>query len=175
MTEEQKEAKRVRARADYLYYKEHGICVSCGKELAFSPFVQCEKCLEKRSAYASKYYKEHKDLKREADKRRKKKHISEGLCSLCDNPLAEGTKNFCIEHRNKHRRHCNEHNARKKEKIVDGCPRCGKPSKPGYKLCEEHYQKSLKSLEKARAARKEENNYFKKTMPTMYKEGKANG
>lgn len=169
MTEEQKELKRARAKADYLYYKEHGICVRCGKELAFAPFVQCERCLEKRSAYASKYYKEHKDLKREADKRRKKKHISEGLCSLCNNPLAESSKNFCIEHRNKHRRHCNEHNARKKEKIVDGCPRCGKPSKPGYKLCEVHYQKSLKSLEKARAARTKANDYFRKTMPELKK------
>lgn len=86
MTDGQKEAKRARAKADYYYYKEHGICVSCGKELAFTPFVQCEKCLEKRSAYASKYYKEHKDLKREADKRRKVNNLAKfnDLAEICE-------------------------------------------------------------------------------------------
>lgn len=45
-----------------------------------------------------------------------------------------------------------ERNARPNRggQILTGCPRCGKPSKRGYKLCEEHYRLAVQALEKGR-------------------------
>lgn len=147
------------SKANYLAYKEHGICPQCGIHRAAPSRVRCEECLIK-NAESSRKARESKVTKsqKEYHKRLREERKAKGLCVWCGKPLLKNSKCFCIDCRIKNQRK----NDRKKsgidrsERPLYGiCYRCGKnPIVPGKKLCEACTKQCIKNLEYANHSEK---------------------
>ncbi len=149
----------------YYFFKHRGICTRCQKEMALDGYTMCADCLANEAVRASK----HAPPSEQAKQRRKGKYQyrkQNGLCVDCGKPRHKDSASYCYEHMLYHKRKSREYNA-SKDKIYAGCPRCGKPSKPGYKLCEYHYNLAVNAAKEGRKKVKdspfmqENENYWK--------------
>ena len=81
------------------WYKESGICASCGQEWAEPGHTLCKGCNAKMAAYHAAS-REHRI---EAARERRAKRIAEGICTECGKaPATEGMRMcpICREKRN---------------------------------------------------------------------------
>lgn len=80
MTPEERRAKEcAQHRERYYWYKEHGICVSCGQEEAAPGKVRCEECAMKAAAWARAAYYRQGKAQQAADLQRHKVRYGEKL------------------------------------------------------------------------------------------------
>lgn len=138
-------------KANYQFYKSHGICVQCGNYKAAPGRVRCEVCLAQNTESSARRHREKPVSTKEYSKNLREKRKANGQCIWCGKPLSKNSKCFCPD--------CRIKNQRKNEKRKSGidrterpiyglCYRCGKaPIIEGKKLCKDCYNSSLKSLE----------------------------
>lgn len=153
------------------WYLEHSICPRCKKEELFGDEKRCLICNYKSYNYTYKklqsdesrinYNKNHSSN----SKKRHHEAISLGICTRCRKRKADNnykTCGICREKQNKTRRETlrrkRENNGymSREERVANGlCSYCGNPIKPGYKICEYHYQINVKNAncEKSKEAR----------------------
>lgn len=137
--------------------RKAGLCVSCGKEDAFTMIGRryCADCSEKRNETKRKYWKNNENY-REAQINKKRKIYEErknnGICVRCGKRKVNGFAQ-CDYCRASQRRAWDRD--RKKPRGGDGiCYSCNKEKAiEGKKLCERCYNDRLKNCEKARKAR----------------------
>lgn len=155
--EERKEQKRIYLRENRAFWREHGICVKCGKEKAFHTYRCCADCLEKERQ-RKRRYEENKtsEQKKNTNEWRRNyyaKHKEQGLCVDCCKKAAPGTI-YCIECRLKHRRATAEWSARSgRKKFYEEsglCIRCGGERVEDKKLCASCLEKQRQSMAYAR-------------------------
>lgn len=153
------------SKDSYYFFKSHGICTRCQKEKALEGHTMCINCLANEVVRESKHTspsERQKQVRKEKYQYRKQN----GLCVDCGKPRYKDSASYCYEHMLYHKRKQREYNATK-DKIYDGCPRCGKPSKSGYKLCEYHYNLAVNAVKEGRKKVKdsffmqENENYWK--------------
>lgn len=137
------------------WYKEHGICPTCGKNQLFGDEKNCPECRAKKAEWmqeargrnGEKIAEQHKI----SQNRRYHELIDAGICPNCKKRPAENGMRFCSICRAKRieqRRIKSGFYAkpRKSERHTLGiCAFCNNPIKPGYKICETHYQKCLET------------------------------
>ena len=153
----------------YHWYKEHGICVNCGKRDAVPGYVMCDGCLELKRTENRKRRESAKEQEtlQAYRKRHRKERLEQGLCPRCGKPLYAGHK-LCYECVLENRRRAKQHRENNPSTLKSGwkkaglCLRCGKPRAKDKMLCEWHYQNALQNIEKARVASGWSGNYFHK-------------
>lgn len=159
-------------RDNYNWYKLHHICVGCGHENAVKGKTMCIECLEKDSQKhrdkraSKKYHTEENYHRSESGKKLYELRIAFGVCTKCGKRDATPgrVKCSCCLYKEKEyaiaRRRANGIYAR--DSYLGMCMTCGKnPTIPGKKLCASCYEKSFKSLEKARKTVDKNNNIFR--------------
>lgn len=115
----------------YMWYKAHGICVTCGREDAMIGHVRCFDCPEKERKRYRRYLEsgDYKASKKQANARRAAVRKENGQCIACARPAVLG-KVRCQFHLAKDAR--NHKHAE------------------GKKLCEKHLLIAQKSIANAR-------------------------
>lgn len=143
----------------YHWYKDHGICVCCGKQDAIPGRTMCDDCLELKRAENKKRRESPKvqDAMQAYRKRHWQERIEKGLCPKCGKPLYEGRK-LCYECVLKNRRRVKQYRDNNPRTLKESwkkaglCLKCGKPRVKDKMFCEEHYQNALQNIKKARIA-----------------------
>jgi len=108
------------SKADYDFYKIHGICVKCGRSDAEPGHVMCGVCAgkqaESRLAKWSALSAEEKDAARAKGREKRnalrRKRRADGLCIYCGKPGYNGGA-CCYEHMLENRRRQRERTAKK--------------------------------------------------------------
>lgn len=141
------EANRERHREDRKFFKAHGLCQICGKNIPEPGRVTCSDCLQYNQEYKAIRLKnetpEEREKRlnyyRETGKTRYKERRAAGLCTKCGKPAQEG-KSMCTEcllHRRLMDRARRDTHSRDYENI---CTRCRKkPRMEGGKVCADCY------------------------------------
>lgn len=138
--------------------REHHICTLCGKRDAAIGFVRCSDCQQVQAERDEKY----RDCKRRSDKRRYERRKSEGVCTVCGNPI-DGSHRLCENcHKKKALRQRRNWLSKRIAPVrIDGqCVFCGERAVEGKKLCQRHYDSACANLVKARAALDKSKNYW---------------
>lgn len=154
--------KTVRQHMDESFIKKLqavGVCPRCGKNLLYGDEKSCVECRAKsaetmskiRSADVEKYNERQKAWR----KARYEKDKENGICTRCRKRKADPghtTCTFCRETMRRARVKMPERTGRYEQGL---CFFCDNPVKPGYKVCEKHYQQNVKNAtcEKANLAR----------------------
>lgn len=150
----------------YLMRRVLGVCVICGeKDLSYGTKIMCLACkMDKRERD-----REWRSGKARNEANRKEYHRDRrirakenGLCTMCCKRKVSNGRSTC--------KICSSKaNIRQKVKrdgsrISDGggCPRCGKPIVPEYKVCKDCLPSMQKAMLYARSLRKEKN-YFEES------------
>lgn len=145
----------------YDFYKQNGICVSCGQNNAAKGRVRCFECLEKNSESSRKRIRAETDdertLRLQKNKEYKKNLYSDrksnGLCVFCGKTVCKKSNVYCIDHYIKNQRKNNKRNEKTSRQLrvsMGLCISCGKDSAiDGKKLCKQCYDTRLSNLEKA--------------------------
>lgn len=138
---------------------EHRICPKCGKNDLFGDEKSCQECSAKSYEVAMKsrkkkgtehYNRLHAEWQRKEYERRKEN----GICGRCGKRNADYGYKSCGICREKDRNHkrIKYASTKRKEWIENGlCFFCGEVVKPGYKVCENHYQSLLDKLDNDKA------------------------
>lgn len=154
MCQECCDKKREYAKENFLWYKEHGICPICGKVKLRGDEKHCPECLAKKAKATAKsrgvvgsqkraeYNARHRDLSRQ-----KLQGLRDGgICYYCRKRKADDGMKTCSICRAK---------IRERKRIKTGyyakplkgkrsdyglCTFCNEPPKPGYRVCEKHYE-----------------------------------
>lgn len=137
------------------WYKEHGICPICGKNKILGEEKNCPECRAKKAEWTQKTREQDRQKSNEyhnrAQNRRYHELIDAGICPNCKKRPAENGMRMCsICHAKllEQRRIRTGYYAKpkKSERYTLGlCTFCDNPIKPGYKVCETHYQKCLET------------------------------
>ena len=148
-----------RSMERYNFYKEKGICTSCGSEPVKEGKTLCWRCAANKNdalrlKYTGRIASEEEKEKRREEYNYYKEH---GLCPRCHKEKPADGFVHCAACRALLKRKAQD---KRNETTIERsmrsgfkvCYVCEKPVKEGYRLCEECYQRSLKSLEKAREA-----------------------
>lgn len=147
-TEEEKEADRAFAWRRYAVRKKAGLCVTCGKEDAYTIAgrSRCADCAEHYRLLRKRWREAHLERDRATNARAKRKKIEAGCCTLCGKKLIEADKETgylnCPACRRKEAGRKREQ--RRKAGAVprqefyrqDHCPYCGGELAPGKKMCQ---------------------------------------
>ena len=136
------------------FYRQIGICVYCRKEKVFGDEKQCLSCKEKNYEYKKNKTEteEQKEKYNNRFKQQQKKlyweRSEKGICTRCGKIKADSGRKKCGGCREKENQRKRKYTAdAKKERYLKGlCFFCENKVKDGYKVCEEHYQKSLAHL-----------------------------
>lgn len=154
------------------FYRKIGICPVCRKESLFGEERQCIECREKAYARRNPYTEEQRERYNSRVRSRQKSLYHEraenGICTRCGKRKADSGRKKCGACREKENQRRRKYTAdAKKERYLNGlCFFCDNKVKEGYKVCEEHYQKSLENLRSDKMNRyrekikKEEHNIF---------------
>lgn len=133
---------------EYLFAKEHGLCVRCRSEIAEPGKATCFECAEKMREQKRKIRagmtEEQKKILREkaAESNRKlyKKRKDAGICVICGRHKATPGMVKCIDCRLKTNRRRRKEIQRIERLEYGLCYVCGKPvCEASGKLCQEHY------------------------------------
>lgn len=146
--------------SDYRFYKSHGICPHCGKEKAAPGRVCCLNCLDKQSvrrmarwdSMTEEQKEQVRSRVRQSNKTNYYQRKAMGLCVRCGKPAEKGHVHCyeChIKHNNRIRR---DRNRKSSAKAPGTCCWCSSPVKPGFKLCETHYSRQVKTLNRVRSS-----------------------
>ena len=135
-----------------------GICPQCRKNKIYGDEKNCVECRAKAAEQVSKLRdknREHyNEMQRTRAKERYQKDKENGICTRCRKRKADPGYSTCTMCRVKGRgiKKCSNRTDRYKQGL---CFFCDNPVKPGYKVCEMHYQKNVKNAtsEKANIAR----------------------
>ena len=155
--------ERERRNKDRDFFEQRGICTRCRTNKALPNRKCCAECSYERRFERAKYPKtEEQRIKERTIKREKRKDRKDrGDCTRCGKRKADkgyATCSFCRFLITDAAR-----NARRKKDVTqrdifyDGhhCVICGSENTyKEYRMCEEHYYKSVKSLMKARSEQK---------------------
>lgn len=138
----------------YYWYKDHGICVNCGKQPAFYNHTLCPKCMEKATIERAERRAKDGDKIRayyaEYARQWRKKRKDAGLCQMCGKPVVSGIMCEACKARDREkkaryqrlRRGSLDPGEKFRERASMGvCVYCCKPVVPGYHLCAEHLPK----------------------------------
>lgn len=140
--------------ADYHLRKKYNYCVQCGKQDAYTlnGRARCFECQTKQNQYRQshpEYNENHKELNKKRYLERKEK----GLCTRCGNEAEKGKtkcKKCLLKDRINHKNNSNSI-GRTLANDLGLCVNCLKePQLKGHKLCENCYERALKSIEYAR-------------------------
>ena len=148
------------AMSDYQFFKSHGICTKCEKEKAAPGRVCCLNCLDKQNirrlvrwdSMTEEQKEQVRSRARQSYKMNYYQRKAMGLCVQCGKPAQQGHVRCyeCnIKHRNSARR---DRNRKANEKAPGTCCWCSSPVKPGFKLCEAHYNRQVEILNRARSS-----------------------
>ena len=179
MTSEERRAKNCAQRRErYYWYKEHGICVSCGQEDAAPKKVKCEECAAKEAARNQTAYYRKREERREAMRRRKRelyaKRRAKGLCANCGKKTSAG-KRLCLDCFLRRRRYDKRYfdaYRRVKTDFSDGlCRLCNEPVVPGKKLCATHCDILRENLKKANAQQSNVDHPWRHGNQLIFKKG----
>lgn len=179
MTPEERRAKECAQRRErYYWYKEHGICVSCGQEDAAPGKVKCEECAAKVADRSMAAYYRKREERKEAMRRRQReryvKRRAEGLCADCGKKASAG-KRLCLDcflrRRRYDKRYFDAHR-RVKTDFSDGlCRLCNEPVVPGKKLCATHCDILRENLKKANAQQSNADHPWRHGNQLIFKKG----
>lgn len=135
------------------WFKEHGICPTCGKNELFGDENNCPECRAKKAEWMQKAREKNGDkISTQHNISQNKRYhelIDAGICPNCKKRQASNGMRMCdVCHAKllEQRRVRNGYYVRpkKSERHTLGlCAFCKNPIKPGYKVCETHYQKCL--------------------------------
>lgn len=135
------------------WFKEHGICPTCGKNELFGDENNCPECRAKKAEWMQKAREKNGDkISTQHNISQNKRYhelIDAGICPNCKKRQASNGMRMCdVCHAKllEQRRVRNGYYVRpkKSERHTLGlCAFCNNPIKPGYKVCETHYQKCL--------------------------------
>lgn len=150
-------------RKQYQESKSRGMCPVCGKRKLWGDENACLECKTKRSENAMKnrekngtehYNKTHREWSRKTYEIRKQ----HGICTRCGKRPAQEGYSTCQSCRYKEkvkqreRRNINGYMTREERQEyrteVGLCFFCDNPVKPGYKVCERHYNMNVESQKK---------------------------
>lgn len=136
--EQQMTAKEQR-RAEYLFYKERGLCPICRKARAAPGHTQCAECIYKQ---VLRGMKRDKQEAREYARKKREARKADGRCVSCGGRPAEDGKTLCKVCLLKRRQYGAAHRIYKVK--PDGvCLKCDLPVEPGKKYCPEHQRKAV--------------------------------
>lgn len=136
-----------------------GVCPRCGKNLLYGDEKSCIDCRAKSAKATAKMrtadVKKYNERQKVWRKARYEKDKENGICTRCRKRKADpgySTCAFCRETMRNARVKMPERTGRYEQGL---CFFCDNPIKPGYKVCEMHYQKNVKNAtcEKANIAR----------------------
>lgn len=140
--------KETRARKDL--YRRLGICSYCGKEKLYGDEKSCLSCREKVRARKERYLEKKKcEIDRKTNERRRRKYQEckqAGICTKCMKNKAEEGYSKCLQCRNKihdypsYIKHSRSEIKREERWKHGLCFFCDERIKPGYKVCEKHYE-----------------------------------
>lgn len=148
------------AMSDYQFYKSRGICPKCGKEKAATGRVFCLNCRDKESvlniarwdSMTEEQKEQVRSRARQSGRVLYKQRKAAGLCVRCGKPAEKGHVH-CYECRIKHNNRIRRDRNRKANAKAPGtCSWCSNPVKPGFKLCEAHYNRQAEILKRARSS-----------------------
>lgn len=134
-------------KEEYYFYITLGICPCCQKNKIYGSERSCPECRAKASEI-----KNQKDKKlineqhREWSKRTHQEMIEKGICTRCRKRKADYKYKTCGICRNKTRNYkrIKYGKPNREDRILDGlCYFCDNKIKPGYKVCEHHYQMNI--------------------------------
>lgn len=147
------------------YFERHGWCNVCGNPEKTENGKMCYHCWE--VAYNARQKRKkpmtdeqrQKAYQRNTEKRRKQ--LENGLCWYCGKRKVLDGRRECIDCYTKRKRRAvliyaetKAKNAAIREERLKNhlCTKCGEPAKDGYKVCEQHYQISIKNQKRAKEA-----------------------
>ena len=142
------------------FFRRHNLCTICGKVAVFGNERTCPECRAKRREIVSRWItpeksREYLDENKNRAKRIYHERKAKGICTRCGKRKAERDKTRCgiclSKDAEAHRKKRDSKNHWSEAGL---CCRCGKPSMPGRKLCEDHYKKIVASLAKARESKR---------------------
>lgn len=144
---------------DRKWYLEHKICPRCHKNTLMGSERTCLECkayatnqiMIKREDNKDKYNAYMRDYQKEQTKKRRE----QGICTRCGKRKPDSTHVMCAVCRGKNQTGMNRTD-NGKERVKKGlCYWCGEPVKPGYKICQKHYDMNIQKLnnEKTKSAR----------------------
>lgn len=144
------------------WYSEHGICYTCGQRKAVRGRKRCPSCAEDSSNAYKAWYADHsEEVKADMKVRchnRYQDRKGRGVCVRCERPANLGNvycKQCLIRKSNENRKY-NEAKGKMPRYMFgdwEHCEMCGKPV-DNVKLCSVCYEKALKNIAKANAAKK---------------------
>lgn len=149
----------------YDFYKENGICVTCGQEHAVKGRVRCFECLA-RNALSEEKRRNSETSEQQAARlaklraNREKRYSSrkeKGLCVYCGKPVCKTSTVYCIDHKILNQRKNNKRTLLSKQLRAEMgiCVTCGKEkSIPSKKVCKKCYDNNLKNLKIANNSEK---------------------
>ena len=149
-----------RSQDDYLFFKEHKICVSCHKEKAMINALRCPECADKLAIRDKKRYEklitgtEYRPKISAYRKQLRQRRRDAGICHVCGiRPILKGyarCSECLIANRRKKDKRYNNDILRSERPSYEMCYICGKPVKDNYKVCQKHYTNMVKAAEKSK-------------------------
>lgn len=146
------------------WYKSHKICPRCGKNDLIGDENVCLECGAREytitMASRKRLGKEHFNKTHNEWARKKyAERVEKGICTRCGKRKADygfKTCGICRAKDAETRRVRNGVKEKDWREQQGVCHFCDRPAKPGYKVCEEHYQMNIEKLknEKCKEARK---------------------
>ena len=83
-----REEHNAQNRERYRWYKDRGICTTCGRAWVVPGHVRCKEC----EAKIAKYHEASYDKRKEQQKQRRQERIAAGLCIECGKPAIPGMR-----------------------------------------------------------------------------------
>lgn len=148
------------------WFKEHGICPTCGKNELFGDENNCPECRAKKAEWMQKAREKNGDkISTQHNISQNKRYhelIDAGICPNCKKRTASNGMRMCgICHAKllEQRRIRNGYYIRRPKtdrNVLGICTFCDNQLKPGYRVCEFHYEKmvEMSNCDNAKKARK---------------------
>lgn len=153
---DKKDMKRQYNKETYEWLKEHHLCTKCKKQDAYTinGKVLCYECSLKRNKQLKKYNLEHKEKARINRKEKYEYYKQFGICTSCHRRTTSEGRTLCDICLSKNRNHYYAKRVlshAKEDAIAKGmCSNCLKEkAKPGYKVCENCYDRLVQISKKA--------------------------
>ena len=83
-----KDEHNAQNRERYRWYKDRGICTTCGRTWVVPGHVRCKQC----EAQIAKYHAASYEKRLERQKQRRQERIAAGLCIDCGKPAVPGMR-----------------------------------------------------------------------------------
>lgn len=173
------EKKRKRENDRRKWYADARICPRCGKYSLFGDEKTCPECRAKNTEARKKRMDncdkgEIYEKARTSRKKRYEELKANGICPMCGKRKPEKgliTCGICLAKSRDRRREKRGTFGRDKSYERGICYFCDNPVKPGYKVCEKHYEMNIKKLQHEKCVAQTE--YFKKIQDRIIKARKG--